>query len=72
LAASRPSPALNAATAGFVLGTVLFSGTLYVRVFFGSTVLAVLTPAGGVLFMAGWLALIWYGLTAFRVIRRRG
>ena len=61
LAAVRPAKALDYATWGFVLGTVLFSGGLYCRVSFGSAIFGFLTPAGGIAFFAGWLALVHYG-----------
>ena len=41
----------------FVLGTVLFSGSLYVLSFSGIRWLGAITPLGGVLFLAGWLSL---------------
>ena len=41
----------------FVLGIVLFSGTLYVKALAGPVLPGVLTPAGGISFILGWLAL---------------
>ena len=40
-------------------GIVLFSGSLYVLSVTGVTVLGVITPLGGVAFIAGWLLLAW-------------
>ena len=53
-------------TAGFffILGTVLFSGSLYLMVFTGSRWVGAITPFGGLLFIAGWLVLVWVGLRA--------
>ncbi len=50
-----------AAVAGwlFVAGTILFSGSLYALALTGIRVLGVVTPFGGVAFLAGWLALAW-------------
>lgn len=41
----------------FLLGIVLFSGSLYVLALTGVTVLGAITPVGGVAFMAAWLLL---------------
>lgn len=43
----------------FVLGTVLFSGSLYALVLSGVRGLGVITPVGGVAFIGGWLCLAW-------------
>lgn len=39
-----------------LLGTLLFSGSLYVLVLTGQTWLGMITPIGGLLFIVGWLA----------------
>jgi len=41
----------------FVLGIVLFSGSLYTLTLTGLRSLGVITPIGGVCFLAGWLML---------------
>lgn len=41
----------------FVLGIVLFSGSLYAMVFSGVRALGMITPLGGVAFVVGWAAL---------------
>lgn len=38
----------------FVLGTVLFSGSLYLLAVIGVPLLGMLTPVGGLLLLAGW------------------
>jgi uncharacterized membrane protein YgdD (TMEM256/DUF423 family) len=38
---------------------VLFSGSLYALVLTGVRGLGAITPFGGLLFLAGWLALAW-------------
>lgn len=43
----------------FLLGTLVFSGTLYAMAFGGPRILGAITPIGGVAFLAGWLALAW-------------
>ncbi|MEK6527111.1 MAG: DUF423 domain-containing protein [Nitrospirota bacterium] len=43
----------------FVLGIVLFSGSLYALTFSGVRWLGALTPLGGVAFLAGWALLAW-------------
>lgn len=59
--ATRTAPgAMGAASASgwlFVLGTLLFSGTLYAMAFTGMRGLGAITPLGGVCFIAGWVAL---------------
>jgi uncharacterized membrane protein YgdD (TMEM256/DUF423 family) len=47
----------------FVLGTLLFSGSLYVLSLSGIRWLGAITPLGGVAFLGGWLLL---ALTAWR------
>ncbi len=42
-----------------LLGAVIFSGTLYVIVLGGPRWLGAITPIGGVLLIAGWLAFAW-------------
>jgi len=41
----------------FVLGVVVFSGSLFVMAFTGLRWLGAITPIGGVAFIAGWLLL---------------
>ena len=41
----------------FVMGTVLFSGSLYLLVITGIKALGMITPIGGGLFLMGWLVL---------------
>src|SRR3954471_2222527 len=47
----------------FVIGIVIFSGSLYLLAFTGVRWLGAITPIGGVAFIAGWLCLAW---AAFR------
>lgn len=55
-ATTLPRPA-NAAAGAFLLGTVLFSGSLYAMALGGPTKLGMITPLGGVGFLAGWVLL---------------
>ncbi len=41
----------------FTVGILLFSGSLYVKALAGSLAVPLVTPAGGICFLAGWLAL---------------
>jgi uncharacterized membrane protein YgdD (TMEM256/DUF423 family) len=41
----------------FVIGTVLFSGSLYALALTGARWLGAITPLGGAAFLAGWLCL---------------
>jgi uncharacterized membrane protein YgdD (TMEM256/DUF423 family) len=44
---------------GFLIGIVLFSGSLYVFAITNMKWLGVITPFGGVAFLFGWFWLIW-------------
>ena len=48
----------------FVLGIVLFSGSLYLLTLTGISNLGMITPIGGLCFLAGWVCL---GLAAWRL-----
>ncbi len=43
----------------FIVGIILFSGSLYLLCFTGVRWLGAITPLGGVAFILGWLALAW-------------
>ena len=60
-AVSRAPSSAAAAAAGwlFVVGTVVFSGSLYALALTGTRWLGAITPLGGVAFLAGWLCLAW-------------
>jgi uncharacterized membrane protein YgdD (TMEM256/DUF423 family) len=58
-------PAASAAVAAgwlFVIGIVIFSGSLYLFAFTGVRWLGAITPIGGVAFIAGWVCLAWVAL----------
>ncbi len=59
--AAAPSRALTLAGWGFLAGTLLFSGALYVMGMTGWRALGALTPLGGVLLLGGWAALFVHG-----------
>jgi uncharacterized membrane protein YgdD (TMEM256/DUF423 family) len=48
----------------FLLGTILFSGSLYALVLTKQTWLGAITPIGGVLLIVGWCALAYAGCPA--------
>ena len=52
-----PLASLRAAAVAFTLGMVLFSGSLYLLALTGSRALGMLTPLGGLAFLAGWALL---------------
>lgn len=56
-AARWPGPLPQWAGWLFVAGTVLFSGSLYLLALTGARWLGLITPLGGVAFLAGWLCL---------------
>lgn len=45
----------------FLIGILIFSGSLYVLSLTGITWLGAITPLGGVAFIVGWLMLFWAG-----------
>ena len=53
----RASRALEAAGALFTLGIALFSGSLYALSLVGPPLWGIVTPFGGVCFLAGWVCL---------------
>jgi len=53
---------IRAAGWSFVVGIVLFSGSLYVLALSRITIFGAVTPLGGVAFLAGWACLIAAGL----------
>jgi uncharacterized membrane protein YgdD (TMEM256/DUF423 family) len=68
-----PNRFLTAAGILFILGIILFCGSLYGLAFIKGAVLAgynwvgVITPFGGLCFIAGWLSL-FFGLNSKRVM----
>jgi uncharacterized membrane protein YgdD (TMEM256/DUF423 family) len=48
----------------FLLGIVLFSGSLYALALTGMRGFGLVTPFGGVAFLAGWATLAWSALKA--------
>ena len=49
----------NVAGWSFLIGILLFSGSLYVLVLSGIKILGAITPFGGIAFLIGWGALAW-------------
>jgi len=47
------------ASVAFMGGIVLFSGSLYLLALTGIPILGVVTPIGGLCFIAGWALLAW-------------
>jgi len=66
LAERLPGRLVKAAGTLFAAGILLFSGSLYALTLSGLGKLGMLTPLGGVCFLAGWLCL---GLAALRAGR---
>ena len=65
---ARPPRLAGAATAAalFLVGIVLFSGSLYVLALTGQRWLGMITPVGGVAFLAGWAMLAYAALRKSR------
>ncbi len=64
------SKALRVASVAFVIGIVIFAGTLDAIVLGGPRILGAVTPLGGLCLMAGWAALVVHGVALGR--RPRG
>lgn len=60
------APAARFAGGAFVLGTLLFSGSLYVMALGGPRWLGAITPLGGLSLLAGWALLAWCGVALSR------
>ena len=55
---------VRVAGVAFVVGTLLFSGSLYLLALTGIRWLGAITPLGGVAFLVGWGSLAWSALRA--------
>ncbi|MDB6442166.1 MULTISPECIES: DUF423 domain-containing protein [Pseudomonas] len=64
LATHIPGRVVTWAGVSFVVGILLFSGSLYLLTLTGISKLGIITPFGGVAFLIGWLCL---GLAAWRL-----
>ncbi|WP_339477593.1 DUF423 domain-containing protein [Pseudomonas sp. RL_5y_Pfl2_73] len=64
LATHIPGRIVTWAGVSFVVGILLFSGSLYLLTLTGISKLGIITPLGGVAFLIGWVCL---GLTAWRL-----
>jgi uncharacterized membrane protein YgdD (TMEM256/DUF423 family) len=60
--AARLAPAITAAAYCWIGGIVLFSGSLYGLALGGPRLLGPVTPAGGLLLLAGWVLVMIGGL----------
>jgi len=67
LGAQQASPWLDRAGWAFIVGIVVFSGSLYALVLTGARWWGAVTPFGGVAFLIGWLC---FGLGAWRPVGR--
>ena len=61
MSTQHSSLALSIAGWSFLLGILLFSGSLYLLATSGSSWLGIITPFGGVCFIIGWLSLALAG-----------
>ncbi len=64
--AEGPRTALAVAGWAFVVGTILFSGSLYVLAVTGWRGAGMVAPVGGAAFLVGWAALGWSALRSGR------
>ncbi|MPZ75458.1 MAG: DUF423 domain-containing protein [Deltaproteobacteria bacterium] len=54
-----PESNVNAAGWCFIIGIIVFSGSLYILSLTGVRWLGAITPLGGVAFLIGWAILVW-------------
>ena len=59
-------PQARIAGVAFVIGTLLFSGSLYAMALGAPRVLGAVTPFGGLGFLVGWATLAWCGVVISR------
>ena len=64
LATQIPGRLITWAGVSFAVGILLFSGSLYLLTMTGISKLGIITPFGGLAFLAGWVCL---GLAAWRL-----
>lgn len=57
LLSHHPTRLFRVGTGCFIIGILLFSGSLYGLALTGAPVLGVITPLGGIAFLGGWLCL---------------
>lgn len=62
MSASPNQRSLNVAGVAFMVGTVLFAGSLYALALTGVGVFGAITPIGGVSFLIGWAALFVFAV----------
>ena len=60
------APGARFAGFAYLLGSLLFSGSLYVMALGGPRWLGAVTPLGGLCFLAGWAVLAWCGFALTR------
>ncbi len=58
----QSSRLLNISGIAFVLGIILFSGSLYLYALTGITKFGMITPIGGLSFIIGWICLLLFAL----------
>jgi len=63
LARDRASTCLRIAAVAFIAGIVLFCGSLYALALGAPRLVGVITPFGGIAFVAGWIALAVHAWT---------
>ncbi len=59
---TQTSKALKISGLAFILGSFLFSGSLYTLALGAPKALGVITPLGGLIFLVGWAALVAHAL----------
>lgn len=64
LASRGATSMVNASGTCFLVGILIFSGSLYALALSGVDKLGMITPVGGLAMMAGWALLAWAGLRA--------
>jgi uncharacterized membrane protein YgdD (TMEM256/DUF423 family) len=59
-----PGPLVHVAGWAFIVGTLLFSASLYLLALGGPRWLGAITPLGGLAFITGWACIVWLAWSA--------
>jgi len=59
---TTPSRLLKTSGISFIVGILLFSGSLYLYALTGITTFGIITPFGGLALILGWLFLLIFGI----------
>jgi len=62
----KPENSINQPAIFFSIGIILFSGSLYILAITGVKKWGIVTPFGGLSFLAGWISLAWVSMKVLK------